>query len=45
MTPSFPKNEASEKLSAVHIAAHHGDSTGARKVARVAVARKIVTLV
>ena len=27
------------------IAANHGDTTGARKVARVAVARKIVTLV
>jgi transposase len=27
------------------IAAHHGDSAGARKIARVAVARKIVTLV
>jgi transposase len=29
----------------VRIAAHHGDSAGARKIARVAVARKIVTLV
>jgi transposase len=29
----------------VRITAHHGDSAGARKVARVAVARKIVTLV
>ena len=29
----------------VRITAHHGDSAGARKIARVAVARKIVTLV
>jgi hypothetical protein len=29
----------------VRIAANHGDSPGVRKIARVAVARKIVTLV
>jgi hypothetical protein len=29
----------------VRITAHHGDNAGARKIARVAVARKIVTLV
>jgi hypothetical protein len=29
----------------LRIAAHHGDTVGGRKIARVAVARKIVTLV
>jgi hypothetical protein len=41
------RQAAGTKLRAdfTRIAAHHGDTAGGRKIARVAVARKIVTLV
>ena len=38
-------NKTKLRADFVRITAHHGDSAGARKIARVAVARKIVTLV
>jgi hypothetical protein len=38
-------NRTKLRADFARIAAHHGDSAGARTIARVAVARKIVTLV